>query len=198
MKPSGNEMRQSRRITPSSGFSNPAIMLITVLLPVPLGARMPRLRPRSTRKDTRSRITLRCVPVQKDLLTESNSSIQFAPILLWPHPLGRGLIRHHSSRNGYYAGMMSFITVKQGHFVPKIAKKCGRAALDARFGAPGSGFGGAGERQARGFQMLFHDVCGAFGFTGADRVEDLAVLHVVDADGARIEREMASTTCSTA
>ena len=50
-------------------------MLINVVLPVPLGARMPSDRPSSTRKLTFSRITLRCVPVQKDLLTLSNSSI---------------------------------------------------------------------------------------------------------------------------
>ena len=40
---------------------------------MPLGARMPRDRPISTRKDARSRITLRVLPVQKDLDTESNS-----------------------------------------------------------------------------------------------------------------------------
>ena len=41
MKPSGNETRQVRRISPSSGFSSPAIMLMIVVLPVPFGARMP-------------------------------------------------------------------------------------------------------------------------------------------------------------
>ncbi len=64
MKPSGKETLQLRRISPSSGFSSPAIMLISVVLPVPFGARMPRELPSSTRNDALSRITLRWVPVQ--------------------------------------------------------------------------------------------------------------------------------------
>ncbi len=64
-----------RVIMPSSGFSSPAIMLTTVVLPVPFGARMPSEVPSSTRNVALSRMTLRCVPVQKDLLTSRNSII---------------------------------------------------------------------------------------------------------------------------
>src|SRR5690554_2541793 len=74
IKPNGKLIRQSRRISPSSGFSRPAIILINVVLPVPFGAKIPIERPNSTRKLTFSRMTLRCVPVQKDLLTLLNSS----------------------------------------------------------------------------------------------------------------------------
>src|SRR2546430_7472380 len=35
MNPRGNEMRHSRRILPSSGFSSPHIMFTRVVLPVP-------------------------------------------------------------------------------------------------------------------------------------------------------------------
>ena len=52
-------------------------MLISVVLPVPLGARIPRDDPTSTRNEARSRMTLRCVPVQKDLETLVNSSIGY-------------------------------------------------------------------------------------------------------------------------
>ena len=70
---SGKDTRLDRRTTPLSGFSNPAIMRISVVLPVPLGARMPSDVPNVTRNDTSCAITLRRVPVQKDLLTFSNS-----------------------------------------------------------------------------------------------------------------------------
>jgi len=62
--PSGKDTRQARRMRPSSGRSIPAIMLMIVVLPVPFGARMPSELPSSTLKVARSRITLRCVPVQ--------------------------------------------------------------------------------------------------------------------------------------
>ena len=39
MKPRGKDILQFLRMTPSSGFSNPAIMLISVVLPVPFGAK---------------------------------------------------------------------------------------------------------------------------------------------------------------
>ena len=48
-------------------------MLMSVVLPVPLGARIPSDRPAVTRNDARSRITLRRVPVQKDFETFENS-----------------------------------------------------------------------------------------------------------------------------
>ena len=60
---------------PSSGFSSPAIILINVVFPVPFGAKIPNDVPNSTRKDALSNMTLRWVPVQKDLLTFENSSI---------------------------------------------------------------------------------------------------------------------------
>ena len=60
--------------------ASPAIMLISVVLPVPLGARIPREWPSSTEKETRSRMTLCCVPVQKDLETFSNASMP-APMI---------------------------------------------------------------------------------------------------------------------
>ena len=66
-------MREVRNTLPSSGFSRPAIMLMIVVLPVPFLARMPRELPSSTRKEARSRMTLRDLPVQKDLLTFSNA-----------------------------------------------------------------------------------------------------------------------------
>src|SRR5690606_4344942 len=101
MKPSGNDTRQPFRIVPSSGFSSPAIMLMIVVLPVPLGARMPSEFPSSTRNEARSRITLRVLPVQKDLLTFSNSSIR------WPwaaSPRGPSYIRFVNNR---YTGLQA-------------------------------------------------------------------------------------------
>src|SRR6056297_4329478 len=197
MKPSGKLIRQRRRISPSSGFSSPAIMLISVVLPVPLGARIPSDWPSSTRNDTRSRITLRCVPVQKDLLTLSNSSIQVAPMLLWPHPLIWGPLRGVTR---YVHGIMpdravllqrnrAFLCRIRNIFEPNRAGnmasqaaslagrvrqgRTGRCKLRASKGRAGSGIRGTGQRQARGFQMFLHDIGGAFGFAGADRVEDL-------------------------
>ncbi len=80
MKPSGNDTRQVLRISPSSGFSSPAIMLMIVVLPVPFGARMPsecaQLDPE--RRAVQDHLALRC-PVQKDLLTLLNSSIASRP-----------------------------------------------------------------------------------------------------------------------
>ena len=86
MNPSGRETRQRRRITFLSDFFRPAILLISLDLPPPFWAKMPSLWPRSTRNATRSRITLCCVPVQKDVLTVSNSIISLprspAPLAL--------------------------------------------------------------------------------------------------------------------
>ena len=75
MKPRGKEILQPRIMRPSSGFSSPAIILINVVFPVPFGAKIPKDVPNSTRKDALSKMTLRWVPVQKDLLTLENSSI---------------------------------------------------------------------------------------------------------------------------
>jgi hypothetical protein len=72
-------MLQARVIWPSSGFSNPAIILIKVVLPVPFEAKMPKDSPSSTRKDTLFRMIFRRVPVQKDLLTFRNSIIDKRP-----------------------------------------------------------------------------------------------------------------------
>src|SRR5690606_35734421 len=104
MKPSGNDTRQVLRISPSSGFSWPAIMLMIVVLPVPLGARMPSERPSSTRNEARSRITLRCCPVQKDLLTSWNSSIDGAPRTHTADQHLRGLHRPYGSEHGPHYG----------------------------------------------------------------------------------------------
>src|SRR5210317_43240 len=69
-------------------FSKPAIIFIRVILPVLFGASIPNYVPSSTRKDTRSSMILRCVPVQNDLLTLLNSNIL--------HPL---LMAHTASYN---------------------------------------------------------------------------------------------------
>ena len=83
-KPDEGDIRRSCRISPSSGFSSPAIMLMIVVLPVPFCARMPIDWPGSTAKLARSRITLRCVPVQNDLLTLVNCSAM--PEIALPDP----------------------------------------------------------------------------------------------------------------
>ena len=56
-------------------------MLMIVVLPAPLGARMPKELPSSTLNEARSRITLRVLPVQKDLLTFSNAIIGLLSVL---------------------------------------------------------------------------------------------------------------------
>jgi hypothetical protein len=70
------------------GRSRPAIMFMIVVFPVPFAARMPIDRPASIRKLARSRMTLRCVPVQNDLLTFSKRSMRHRP-----PPVGPGLTR---------------------------------------------------------------------------------------------------------
>ncbi len=93
-------------------------MLMTVVLPVPFGARMPSELPNSTRNEARSRITLRCLPVQKDLLTLLNSSMLCAPAPLvclsvlsrlwltmdfsrpfWRHYVGTGSAESNANRH---------------------------------------------------------------------------------------------------
>ena len=78
-------------------------MLIRVVLPAPLGARMPNDCPTSTRNEARSKITLRCVPVQKDFETESNSSIYrpFARTISDPSFLDRYVYGSGGNRRYY-------------------------------------------------------------------------------------------------
>lgn len=52
-------------------------MLMIVVLPVPFLARMPNEFPRVTLNEARSRMTLRLFPVQKLLLTFSNSIMPY-------------------------------------------------------------------------------------------------------------------------